>query len=82
MENYEPGMSFGEETAEIYDDEARGDEEAAVSFLEHLAGGGPALELAIGTGRIALPLAGARDTRRRHRHLTRDGCEAAREARW
>ena len=58
MENYEPGMSFGEETAEIYDDEARGDEEAAVSFLEHLAGGGPALELAIGTGRIALPLAG------------------------
>jgi SAM-dependent methyltransferase len=58
MENYEPGMSFGEETAEIYDDETRGDEEAAVSFLEHLAGGGPALELAIGTGRIALPLAG------------------------
>jgi SAM-dependent methyltransferase len=58
MENYEPGMSFGEETAEIYDDEPRGDEESAVSFLEHLAGGGPALELAIGTGRIALPLAG------------------------
>ena len=57
MENYEPGMSFGEDTAEIYDDELRGDEEAAVSFLERLAGGGPALELAIGTGRIALPLA-------------------------
>jgi SAM-dependent methyltransferase len=57
MENYEPGMSFGEDTAEIYDDEPRGDEEAAVSFLEHLAGGGTALELAIGTGRIALPLA-------------------------
>jgi SAM-dependent methyltransferase len=57
MENYEPGMSFGEDTAEIYDDEPRGDEESAVSFLEHLAGGGPALELAIGTGRIALPLA-------------------------
>jgi SAM-dependent methyltransferase len=57
MENYEPGLSFGEDTAEIYDDEPRGDEESAVAFLEHLAGGGPALELAIGTGRIALPLA-------------------------
>jgi SAM-dependent methyltransferase len=57
MEDYEPGMSFGEDTAEIYDDEPRGDEEAAVAFLEQLAGGGPALELAIGTGRIALPLA-------------------------
>ena len=57
MENYEPGMSFGEGAAEIYDDEPRGDEEAAVSFLEQLAGQGPALELAIGTGRIALPLA-------------------------
>jgi SAM-dependent methyltransferase len=57
MENYEPGMSFGEDTAEIYDDEPRGDEEAAVAFLGQLAGGGPALELAIGTGRIALPLA-------------------------
>jgi hypothetical protein len=57
MENYEPGMSFGEDTAEIYDDEPRGDEEAAVSLLEQLAGGGPVLELAIGTGRIALPLA-------------------------
>ncbi len=57
MENYEPGMSFGEDTAETYDDEPRGDEEAAVAFLERLASGGPALELAIGTGRIALPLA-------------------------
>jgi SAM-dependent methyltransferase len=57
VENYEPGMSFGEDTAEIYDDSPRGDESAAVAFLEELAGGGPALELAIGTGRIALPLA-------------------------
>lgn len=57
MEKYEPAMSFGEDTAEIYDDEPRGDESAAVAFLEQLAGGGPALELAIGTGRIALPLA-------------------------
>ena len=57
VENYEPVMSFGEEAAEIYDDVPRGDESAAVAFLEQLAGGGPALELAIGTGRIALPLA-------------------------
>src|SRR6266511_1247920 len=57
MEHYEPVMSFGEEVAEIYDDAPRGDEAEAVAFLEQLAGGGPALELAIGTGRIALPLA-------------------------
>ena len=35
----------------------RGDEEQAVAFLRAWAGDGPALELAIGTGRIALPLA-------------------------
>jgi len=57
MEHYEPVMSFGEEVAEIYDDVQRGDELATVAFLEELARGGPALELAIGTGRIALPLA-------------------------
>jgi SAM-dependent methyltransferase len=57
MENYEPGMSFLEDTAEIYDDDVRGDEAETVAFLERLAGEGPALELAIGTGRIALPLA-------------------------
>jgi SAM-dependent methyltransferase len=61
MENYEPILSFGEDTAEIYDAEPdagqRRDTLAAVSFLEQLAGGGPALELAIGTGRVALPLA-------------------------
>ncbi|CAN5614307.1 class I SAM-dependent methyltransferase [soil metagenome] len=57
MKHYEPVMSFGQETAETYDDELRGDEAAAVEFLQELANGGPALELAIGTGRIALPLA-------------------------
>ena len=58
MENYEPAMSFGEDVAERYDDIAqRGDERATVTFLEQFARGGPALELAIGTGRIALPLA-------------------------
>ncbi len=57
MKDYEPGKSFGEDVAERYDDAPRGDEAVAVAFLERLAGGGPALELAIGTGRIALPLA-------------------------
>jgi SAM-dependent methyltransferase len=59
MEQYDPILdSFGEDTAEIYDEvEQRGDEAETVAFLERLARGGPALELAIGTGRIALPLA-------------------------
>lgn len=56
MEKYKPTMSFNEDTAEIYDLDQRGDEEATIAFLEQLARGGPALELAIGTGRIALPL--------------------------
>lgn len=57
VKNYEPVMSFGEEVAERDPDRLRGDEDATVVFLEELAGGGPALELAVGTGRIALPLA-------------------------
>jgi SAM-dependent methyltransferase len=54
---FDPSTSFGPEVAAGYDDEPRGDEEAAVARLSELAGPGPALELAIGTGRIALPLA-------------------------
>lgn len=51
-------MSFGDGVAEDYDRlSLRGDEAATVAFLSQLARGGPALELAIGTGRIALPLA-------------------------
>ena len=57
MKDYEPIMSFGEDVAAMYRDVQRGDEMAAVAFLEQLAGRGPVLELAIGTGRIALPLA-------------------------
>lgn len=58
MEGYDPVRSFDEVTAAEYDGLAvRGDEDATVDVLEDLAGGGPALELAIGTGRIALPLA-------------------------
>ena len=50
-------MSFGEDVARLDRDFHRGDELAAVAFLEQLADQGPALELGIGTGRIALPLA-------------------------
>ncbi len=57
MKGYDPIMSFGEDVAETYRDVQRGDEGAAVACLEQLAGSGPALELAIGAGRIALPLA-------------------------
>jgi SAM-dependent methyltransferase len=57
MKGYEPVMSFGEEEAREYLGFLRGDEEAAVAFLAPLAREGLALELAIGAGRIALPLA-------------------------
>ena len=58
MKGYDPWMTFDESNAALYDRLVlRGDEEAAVAFLSTLADGGPALELAIGTGRIALPLA-------------------------
>lgn len=57
MKNYHPVITFDEVVAKQYDNFPRGDEEAAVAFLADLAGNGPALELAIGTGRIALPLA-------------------------
>jgi hypothetical protein len=58
VKNYEPAMSFDDDAAANYDEiSQRGDEAATIAFLEQLARGGPALELAIGTGRIALPLA-------------------------
>ncbi len=57
MRDYEPILSFGHDTAAAYDDVLRGDEAETVDFLFALANEGPALELAIGTGRIALPLA-------------------------
>ena len=57
VKNYKPAMSFGREVAEGDPDRLRGDEDATVAFLRKLAGDGSALELAIGTGRIARPLA-------------------------
>jgi SAM-dependent methyltransferase len=46
--------TYDESTASMSDREALG---PVVDFLEELAGGGRALELGIGTGRVALPLA-------------------------
>ena len=57
MRGFDPLRAFGEAVAAEYDDDPRGDEEATVACLARLARGGPALELAIGTGRIGLPLA-------------------------
>jgi SAM-dependent methyltransferase len=60
MEGFDPTTSFGYEASKRYVAfEARGDEEETVAFLASLAGGRDALELAIGAGRIALPLARA-----------------------
>ena len=48
---------FGEHWAEIYDEGRDLDPTPAVEFLAGLAQGGRVLELATGTGRVALPLA-------------------------
>lgn len=57
MEGFDPFKSFGPEVASRYDEDLRGDEAETVELLAELAAGGPVLEFAIGTGRIALPLA-------------------------
>lgn len=63
MEGFDPATSFGPEVARRYDQHPRGDEDQAAAFLAELAelaegaSDRRALEFAIGTGRIALPLA-------------------------
>jgi SAM-dependent methyltransferase len=59
MDGFDPATSFGPDVAGKYDSALRGDEAAACRFLAETANGGRALEFAIGTGRIALPLAEA-----------------------
>jgi SAM-dependent methyltransferase len=51
--------TYGQRIADIYDDLYEGmlDTESTVEFVAKLAGDGPVLELAVGTGRVALPLA-------------------------
>jgi SAM-dependent methyltransferase len=60
MDDYS-ASTYGEHIAERYDEwyaelPFGGDLDATVAFLEALASGGAALELGIGTGRVALPL--------------------------
>jgi SAM-dependent methyltransferase len=57
MKSFKPEKSFLGDDALRYDDELRGDEAETVLFLKELANGRDCLELAIGTGRIGLPLA-------------------------
>jgi methyltransferase family protein len=61
MDEYDAG-TYGERIAGTYDEWYRDDHpymgppSATVAFLKELAGEGPALELGIGTGRVAIPL--------------------------
>ncbi|RRH90015.1 class I SAM-dependent methyltransferase [Mesorhizobium tamadayense] len=57
MEGFRPEDSFRGDVARRYDDELRGDEDETVQFLKQIAAGRDCLEFAVGTGRIALPLA-------------------------
>lgn len=55
MTSYTP-ETYGERIAGVYDDLYQDYDGRAITVLAELAGSGPALELGIGTGRIALPL--------------------------
>lgn len=66
----DPGL-FGRQWAASYDDPGNPDAAAAVAFLAERAAGGPVLELAVGSGRVALPLAA--------RGVAVDGIEASPE---
>ena len=55
MESYRD-ETYGQRIAGIYDQWYSGYDSAAIETLKELAQGGRALELGIGTGRIALPL--------------------------
>ena len=58
MPDYD-AATYGDRIAEVYDEwfAVPSDTEETVGFLSELAGAGPVLELGIGTGRVALPLA-------------------------
>lgn len=67
--------TYGRAFADVYDDWYAGvsDVDATVAELVELAGDGPVLELGIGTGRLAIPLA------ERGPHLTVVGIDASEE---
>jgi SAM-dependent methyltransferase len=59
MAGFDDPAFYGDRWAGVYDEQHAGmDAAPAVEFLAGLAGDGLVLELAIGTGRVALPLAG------------------------
>ena len=49
--------TYGDRIAEIYDHWYQSVPQDAIAMLKELASSGPVLELGIGTGRVALPLA-------------------------
>jgi len=57
MESYGPA-TYGDHIADVYDERySQRDPESEVARIAELAGDGPVLELGIGTGRVAVPLA-------------------------
>lgn len=56
MDGYD-ATTYGERIADAYDDLKPGIAPAQIDLLSELAETGPVLELGIGTGRVALPLA-------------------------
>jgi SAM-dependent methyltransferase len=57
MESYGPA-TYGDRVADVYDERSANlDPEVEVARLAEIAGAGPVLELGIGTGRVAVPLA-------------------------
>ena len=57
MASFDDPAFFGDRWADVYDERTTLDPAPAVAFMAPLAGDGRVLELAIGTGRVALPLA-------------------------
>jgi SAM-dependent methyltransferase len=58
MAGFDDPAFYGDRWADVYDERSGSlDPAPAVEFLADLADNGPVLELAIGTGRVALPLA-------------------------
>ena len=80
MAGYGPS-TYGDRIADFYDRlfQQAFDVEGTVDLLADLAAGGPALEMGIGTGRVALPLAAPRGRGPGHRLVRGNGRQAARQ---